>query len=149
MISIKLSVNDVAAKGNVDFKSFESWSKKPPKRPKVLNIRVFLFQCRDIPSSDDDGNSDCYIKIWNSDNKEMRTRTVHDTLNPIFYEVFDVAHEFTVLKDAPPIILNLWDENGTLEHDKYLGRCLLYLNQAASNKLDGTDDYDFSEDAVN
>ena len=79
----------------------------------------------------------------------MRTKTVHDTLNPIFYEVFDVAHEFTVLKDAPPIILNLWDENGSLERDKYLGRCLLYLNEAASNKIVDSDDYDFSEDAIN
>jgi Ca2+-dependent lipid-binding protein len=93
-------------------------------------VRCYIFSCKDIPSADDDGQSDCYIKCFNQDGDDVRTVIVNDSLNPIFYECKEFMIEFDTLDDAPPIILNLWDENeGIGAKDSYLGRALITLKE--------------------
>lgn len=92
MISVKISVNDVALNGIKDFKKFPSWSKKVAKRMNATNIRIFIFQARNLPVADDNGLTDCYIKVWNFEGKKLQTEVVNESLNPIFYQAFDVSH---------------------------------------------------------
>ncbi len=41
------------------------------------------------------------------------------------------------IEDAPPIILNIWDEDkSTFDSDDFLGRAVVYLNDAALSKDD-------------
>ena len=37
----------------------------------VTNIRIFVFQARDLPAADDNGLTDCYIKVWNHEGKPL------------------------------------------------------------------------------
>lgn len=113
----------------------------------VTNIRIFVFQARDLPAADDNGLTDCYIKVWNFEGKPLQTEVVSETLNPIFYQAFDFAHQYQTFDEAPPIILNVWDKKPALECDKFLGRCLIYLDKAASNPRKGAL-YDTSKEAV-
>ena len=71
----------------------KAWSKKPEKRSTARKVRIFLFQCADIPSADEDGVSDCFISVWNPDAHERRTIVVEDTLNPIYYETIDIEYD--------------------------------------------------------
>jgi len=32
---------------------------------KSITVRMYLFQCKDLPAADDNGLSDPYISIWN------------------------------------------------------------------------------------
>ena len=64
IISFKLSINDRTLNGPIKFEQHAAWSKPAPKRLKVFKARVYIFQCRDIPSADDDGQSDPFIKVW-------------------------------------------------------------------------------------
>lgn len=128
MIQLKVSINDVTKNGIVDFMKQPAWSKLPPKRNKsVVQIRCFIFQCKDIPSANDDGLSDCYIKVWNQDGSKIETKSITDSINPVFYETKELIYEYTTLEDAPPLILNLWDKNSFLKADKYLGRAVIKI----------------------
>lgn len=73
LIQVKLSLNHKSKNGPVDWKKVEAWKKPPPKRLSSWKIRVFIFQCKDIPSADSDGASDPYISIWNPDDKKILT----------------------------------------------------------------------------
>mmetsp|Transcript_9561 Transcript_9561/g.9184 ORF Transcript_9561/g.9184 Transcript_9561/m.9184 type:complete len:129 (-) Transcript_9561:525-911(-) len=64
IISLKLSIHNKTKNGPVDFSTFEAWKKPPPKRLNVFKVRCYLFQCRDLPAADDDGQSDPFIVIW-------------------------------------------------------------------------------------
>ena len=65
LISLKMAIHDRSLNGPIDFeKSVSAWKKPPPKRLSVFKIRVYLFQCRDLPAADDDGQSDPYIVLW-------------------------------------------------------------------------------------
>ena len=65
LIQIKMSINQKHTNGAVDYKQYEAWKKPPPRRLQSKKIRCFIFQCRDIPSADEDGASDAYISVWN------------------------------------------------------------------------------------
>ena len=43
MLQFKLSINDVAENGSVDFKNFNAWGKPPPRRLGSKKIRCFIF----------------------------------------------------------------------------------------------------------
>jgi len=64
VISLKLSIHNKSKNGPIDFSKFEAWKKPPPKRLNVFKVRCYLFQCRDLPAADDDGQSDPFITIW-------------------------------------------------------------------------------------
>jgi hypothetical protein len=69
IISVKISLNDISQNGVVDFQKFPAWSRKVPRRMNVTNIRIFIFQARDLPAADDNGLTDCFIKVWNFEGK--------------------------------------------------------------------------------
>ena len=53
-------------------------------------------------------------------------------MNPIFFEALEVYYDFDNLNDAPPVVMNIWDsDEGAFDKDDYLGRCVVYLNDAA------------------
>lgn len=55
LLSFKLSIHDKSKNGPIDFSKFDAWKEQPKKRMKVFKSRIFLYQCRDLPSADDDG----------------------------------------------------------------------------------------------
>ena len=111
------------------------WIERPPKRMKqVVNIFCMIFQCKDLPSAEKDGLSDPYISVWNQNGDVVRTNTIKDSINPIFYEVQRVIYQYTNVEDAPPIILNVFDHN-TILKDVYLGRAVIKLTDAATNEF--------------
>jgi hypothetical protein len=66
IISVKLAIHDKTLKGPIDFKQFDAWKKPPPKRPNNFKVRAYVFQCRDLPAADSDGQSDPYIVFWDT-----------------------------------------------------------------------------------
>ena len=59
---------------------------------------------------------------------------IHDNNNPIFFEVLQVSVDLDNLKNAPPLILNIWDtDSGSASKDNYIGRAAVKLSEAASN----------------
>lgn len=122
--------------GALNFAQHEAWKKPPPKRLSAWKIRCFIFQCKDIPSADSDGASDPYISLWNPDNKVIKTQTIEDNINPIFFEALEVYYDFDKIENAPPIVLNIWDADDLLDADDYLGRCVVYLKDAATSDDD-------------
>ena len=65
-----------------------NWSKKLPRRPKLCNIRCFIYSCRDLPAADEDGTSDPILQIWDTaDKKEQikKTECIDDTCDPMYY----------------------------------------------------------------
>lgn len=47
------------------------------------------------------------------------------------------------IESSPPIVLNIWDKDeSVLDGDDYLGRCVIKLNEAASNLTDFSDEDD-------
>ncbi len=83
-------------------------------------IRAYIYQCKDLPAADDNGTSDPYIEVWSSDKKKAKTPVVEDNNNPIFFSTCEIYYDFMTMDDAPPIILNIWDEDpGVLEDDDF------------------------------
>jgi len=64
-------------------------------------------------------------------------------LNPIFLETIDMLYDMSDLENAPPIVFNMWDRDEDIldSTDDYLGRAVIYLDQASSNLTEhGSDD---------
>ena len=40
------------------------------------------------------------------------------------------------IENAPPVVFNLWDRDGALESDDYLGTCMINLKDASINEWD-------------
>ena len=141
MIQMKLSINAKAINGPIDYKQFEAWKRAPPRRLGSKKIRCFIFQCRDIPSADEDGSSDSYITVWNPEGVEHKTKMIEDSLNPIYFQTIEILYDMVDMETAPPIILNIWDHDSALldSTDDFLGRSVIYLKDASTN-LDFGDD---------
>jgi hypothetical protein len=73
LVQLKMSISHKTVNGTLDFSKMDAWKKPPPKRLSSWKIRCFIFQCKDIPSADDDGASDPFISIWNPDDKKIVT----------------------------------------------------------------------------
>lgn len=131
LVQVKITINHKTKNGVLDFKSFEAWKKPPPKRLSSWKIRCYLFQCKDIPAADSDGASDPYVSIWNPDDRKIQTSVIDDNINPIFFESLELYYDFDNIGNAPPVVLNLWDKDDLLDADDYLGRCVVYLNDAS------------------
>jgi hypothetical protein len=67
MIQMKLAISNPTVKGIVDWKALNAWKKPPPRRLNSYKVRIYIFQCKDIPSADEDGSSDCYVEAWTAD----------------------------------------------------------------------------------
>ena len=79
-----------------NFKVSEAWKAGAPRRLGAWNIRCYLFQCKDIPSADEDGSSDPFVRIYNmnKDGKKIETDVIDDNLNPIFMVAKDFSYDF-------------------------------------------------------
>ena len=135
MVQFKFSINAKHINGAVDFKQHDAWAKNPPRRLGSKKIRCFIFQCRDIPSADADGSSDSYISVWNPEGEAYKTRTIEDSLNPIYFETIEMLYDMADMETAPPIIFNIWDHDADLldSSDDFLGRAVIYLKDASTN----------------
>lgn len=92
-------------------------------------IRCFIFQCRDIPSADEDGASDAFISVWNQAGEDYTTKVIEDSLNPIYFETVEMLYDMADLDNAPPIVFNIWDKDaGIIDTKDYLGRSVIYLD---------------------
>jgi len=67
LIQAKITINHKQKNGAIDTKNSPAWKGRPPRRLNAWKVRCFIYQCRDIPSADEDGSSDAYISVWNPD----------------------------------------------------------------------------------
>lgn len=71
----------------------------------------------------------------------MRTKIIEDSLNPIYFETVELLYDMADIENAPPIVFNIWDrDSGIVDSDDYLGRSVIYLDEAASNLEDDEQD---------
>jgi len=54
-----------------DLADFDFWNKSNirknvPKRGQAINIRAFIYQCRELPAADAEGTSDPYVTVWDT-----------------------------------------------------------------------------------
>jgi hypothetical protein len=61
MISIRLTIHNATENGPLKHAKDSIWNKKPPKRLRALKVRAYMYQCKDLPSADSDGQTDSYI----------------------------------------------------------------------------------------
>ena len=100
-------------------------------------MRCYIFQCRDLPSADDDGSSDPFLQIFNTDGDDVRSSVIDDNLNPIYYESRTFDYEFNGgIKNAPPIIISAFDTDAGFisSSNDYLARAVIYLDNASVNE---------------
>lgn len=86
--------------------------------------------CRDLPSADNDGDSDPFIVVWDIVEKEKKTKVMHHSTNPLFYEVLDLELEVEDFDDVlsyPPIIVDCYDfDDDVLKNNPdFLGRAII------------------------
>lgn len=86
--------------------------------------------CRDLPSSDFDGDSDPFLLVWDVVEKEKKTKVLHHTTNPLYYEVLDLEYEvedYDDLLSYPPIIVDCYDyDDDVLDASPdFLGRAMI------------------------
>jgi hypothetical protein len=43
IVGIKLSIHDVSANGQIDWLNYPTWSKKIPKRPPNIKVRIYVW----------------------------------------------------------------------------------------------------------
>ena len=129
LISIKISIHDRSKNGPIDFKEKKAWASEiKKKRIGVKCVRAYVFQCRDLPAADDNGQSDPFIKIWDSTNKEKKTKVIDDNNNPLFYETLELTMEGDKIEDMPPFILDIYDKD--LISDDFIARSVIKIKDA-------------------
>ena len=111
MIQMKLALNAKHLNGPVDFKQYDAWKRPPPRRLATKKVRCFIFQCRDIPAGDEDGQSDAYVTVWNPSGDDHSTKVMEKNLNPIFFETVEMEYEMSDIANSPPIVINMWDKD--------------------------------------
>lgn len=133
MISLKLSIAKLDEENMVDWKQFFAWKKRPPNRWNSYQVRLYIFQCKDLPAADADGSSDPYVSIFNPEGADPRTKAVNDSVNPLFYHTSQITYDFLDIESAPPIVLDCYDsDTGLLDSsDDFLGRATIHLRDAA------------------
>lgn len=136
IISIKLAIHDRTKDGPVNFEAFDAWKKPPAKRMNIKTVRVYLFQCRDLPAADSDGQSDPYIKFWDATKETKKTKIIEDNLNPMFFEVKELVIETNTVDDMPPFVLDVWDYDPGPVGDDFICRCLVPIKDAAFSEGD-------------
>lgn len=138
IVSFRLAIHDQDHDGDVEWDYVPAWSGQPEANPGKYPIRAHIYQCKDLPPSDDNGTSDPYIKIWSpfepdeNQKKKIKTRTVFDNNNPIFYQSIESYFYSAELDWSPPIILEIFDaDSGTFDTDDFIGRSIIKLSEAS------------------
>ena len=90
---------------------------------------LHVYQLRDLPSADSSGSSDPYVKLHNfGGSQELRTKTIKECLNPIYYQSIPFYHQFNKPQYAPPIIMDIYDWDA-LDSDDFVGRAMTTLDK--------------------
>lgn len=136
MISFRLSIHNQDEFGDVDWDYVPAWSYDLSDDPDKYPIRANIYQCKELPASDDNGTSDPYIKIWSpfkpneTEQKMIRTRIVNDNNNPIFYNTVQSFFYSVDYDWSPPIVLDIYDhDSGTFSSDDFIGRSVIFLGE--------------------
>ena len=137
MISFRLSIHNQDEYGDVDWSYVPAWSYDLSDEPDKYPIRANIYQCKELPPSDDNGTSDPYVKIWSpfkvndNEKKMVRTRIVNDNNNPIFYNTVQSFFYAVDYDWAPPVVLDIYDhDSGAFSSDDYIGRSVIFLDKA-------------------
>ncbi|XP_073239418.1 myoferlin-like [Porites lutea] len=98
------------------------------EKPHKYQLRVYLFQGRDLLPSDPDGLSDPYVRIVfvnQSQVSETRARTLCPTWDQtlIFEDVLIYGSPEITEKSPPRVVLELFDKD-PVGKDEYMGRCV-------------------------
>ena len=65
MVSLRMQIKPyIRDEISPDLNRSQYWQHVSPRRLNAWKIRCFIFQCADLPSSDEDGTSDPFIEIW-------------------------------------------------------------------------------------
>ncbi|KAG7024447.1 Synaptotagmin-4 [Cucurbita argyrosperma subsp. argyrosperma] len=100
----------------------------PKKRDTIVRgvLSVTVIAAEDLPAVDYMGKADPYVVlIMKKSETKVKTRVVHDTLNPVWNQTFDFLVE-DALHDM--LMVELWDHD-TFGKDK-LGRVIMTLTRA-------------------
>lgn len=87
-----------------------------------------------MPAADSDGQSDPYIKVWDTTKDIKKTRIIMDNCNPMFFETIELLIETNEVKDMPPFVFDIYDHD-TLGDD-FICRSLIPLSEAAFSEGD-------------
>lgn len=126
-----MSVHDITSNGMINWKDSPAWAGKIQRRPPNMKVRVFCWQCRDLPAADENGSSDPFIKICDSE-KEHETDVIWDNLNPLFYQGLEVVYEANSEKELPPIVVEVFDKDETLvgkDDEEFISRAVIDLHK--------------------
>jgi Ca2+-dependent lipid-binding protein len=55
-----------------------------------VNVRVYIYSCKNLPIADDDGSSDPFVVVWDLDKNKKQTKIINNSTNPQFYEAIDI-----------------------------------------------------------
>lgn len=75
-------------------------------------LRIYVYQARDLPASDNDALSDAYVKVRFRGQKQ-KTKVANKTTAPLFYETLQFPNEM-LPRDArygPDIVVQVWDSD--------------------------------------
>jgi hypothetical protein len=131
IIGVKMSVHDVTSNGAINWKDSPAWAGKIVRRPPIMKVRVYIWQCRDLPAADENGSSDPFIKIADSE-KDHETETIWDNLNPLFYQGLELLYEANSEKELPPIVVEVFDKDENLvgkDDEDFISRAVLNLSK--------------------
>lgn len=84
-----------------------------------------------MPAADDNGQSDPFIRVWDTTEIEKKTSVIEDNNNPLFYETLELIMEVTDMTEVPPFILDIYDKD-TLSND-FIARAIIPFKDASTN----------------
>ena len=129
-IMMRISIQDNADLAGKDLEQhYESWPYSWSLADDVWQMVLHVYQLRDLPSADSSGSSDPYVKLHNfGGSQELRTKTIKECLNPIYYQSIPFYHQFNKPQYAPPIIMDIYDWDA-LDSDDFVGRAMTTLDK--------------------
>ncbi|CAM9402960.1 unnamed protein product [Ectocarpus sp. 12 AP-2014] len=96
---------------------------------KPFCLRVHVFQCRDLPSSEASGLLDPYIKVRFMGRKQ-KTKHEGSTADPCFYQTVEFHEMLPVdLRFAPEIRVEVWDKD-VLGSNTHVAGCRFPMSMA-------------------
>ena len=123
--------------------------KKLPTRPVAKKVRAFIYQCKDLTPTDNNGLADPFIRLWTKNKTAKKTKVIEKSLSPIFYEVRDFDIDIFISADkkddpkelinhCPPVIFDIWDKDyGTFgDVDQFISRATLSLKDSSCIFID-------------
>lgn len=103
----------------------------PAKNKKTSGLIYFnLYQCRDLPAADSDGQSDPYVEVY-CNGIVATSSVIENTLNPMWYTVLNLTTMSESPEKLPPLVVFIKDKDK--DKDELLGYCIYNLTEAVMN----------------